>query len=94
MHAAAAQQAHDQVGHARFAPVVVQRHDVRMLEPRDQLRFGLEAADEVGVIGVLRQDDLDGDFALDERLHRPIDRAERIPRRSFRPGDSREWRAR
>ena len=39
-----------------------------VLEPRYQLGLSLEAADEIGVVGELWQDDLDGDFALDQRL--------------------------
>ena len=39
----------------------------------DQLRFGFEAADEVWLVGVLRQDDLDGDFSIDDGLVRSID---------------------
>jgi hypothetical protein len=34
-----------------------------MLQPGDRPGFGLKAADEAGVRGVLRQDDLDGDLA-------------------------------
>ena len=48
---------------------------MRVLQPGDELGLGLEAADEVGVIGVLRQDDLDRDIAPDPRL----DGAMRLP---------------
>jgi hypothetical protein len=74
--AAAAQEAHGQVGHSRLTPVVVQRHDVRMLQPGHQLRLRLKTADEVGTVGQLRQNDLEGDLAADQRLKRPVDDAE------------------
>ena len=45
-----------------------------MLQPSHKLGLGLEAANEVGVVGVLGQNDFDGDLALDERLNGPIDR--------------------
>ena len=61
-------QAHDQVGALGIAPEVVERHDVQVLELGDQLRFALEAADEVGLVSVLGQDHLDGDLPFDERL--------------------------
>ena len=67
-HTAAAQQAHDQVGHAGFAPVVVERDDVGMFQPGDELGFGFEAADEVGLVGVLGADDLERHLTLDQRL--------------------------
>jgi hypothetical protein len=41
---------------------------VRVLQASDELGLGGEAPDEVGVIGVLRQDDLDRDLASDVRL--------------------------
>ncbi len=47
-----------------------------MLQAGDQLRFGFEAADEVGVVGVPGQDDLDGDFAPDRGLEGAVDGAE------------------
>jgi len=76
LHIAAAQQAHHQIGHAGITPVVVERHNMRMFQPRHQLRLGLKAANEVGVIGILRQNDLDGDFTLDQRLRGAIHCAE------------------
>ena len=51
--AAAAHEAHDQAGPAGVAPVVIERHDVQMLEMGDQLRLGLESPDEVGLVRVL-----------------------------------------
>ncbi len=73
---AAAQPAHDQVGAVRLAPVVVQGHDVQVLQPGHQLGFGLEAADEVGVVGVLGQDDFDGHVAPHRGLIGAVDHAE------------------
>lgn len=46
-----------------------------MLEAGYQLRFGLKAADEIGTIGVLWQNDFDGNFTLDRWLHGAINRA-------------------
>ncbi len=70
------EQPHHQVGTTGFAPVVVQRNDVRMLEAGDQLCLGLEAADEVGVVGELGTDHLDRHFASNGRLGGAMDRAE------------------
>ena len=75
--AAAAEEAHDQVGGIRLAPVVVERHDVRVLEPGDDLRLVLEPPDEVRVVGELGMDGLDRDLPPDLRLDRPVDDAER-----------------
>jgi hypothetical protein len=44
-----------------------------MLQAGDQARFALEAADEVRVIGVLRQDDLNDDLAGHRSLICPVD---------------------
>ena len=49
--APASHQPHHEVRRIGLAPVVVERNDVRVLEPGDQLRLGLEATDEVGVVG-------------------------------------------
>src|SRR5512134_1223790 len=38
---------------------------MRMLEPRDKLRLGFEAADEIRMVRKRWQDNLDRDFALD-----------------------------
>ena len=67
--------AHHQIGDARLTPVVVERHNVWVLQTGDQLRLRLKAADEVGVVGVLGKDDLHGHLALDEGLHGTIDSA-------------------
>ena len=37
---AAAEESHDEVRAARLAPVVVERHDVRVLEAGDEVGFG------------------------------------------------------
>ena len=39
-----------------------------MFEARHQMGFDLEAADEFGVVGVFRQDHLDGNFSANRRL--------------------------
>ena len=71
--APAAQVAHHEVRAVRLSPVVVERDDVRVLDPRHELRLGLEAADELRVVGQRRADDLDRDLAPDVRLDRPVD---------------------
>jgi hypothetical protein len=48
---------------------------VWVLQPRDQLGLGLEAPDELGVIGIFREDDFDGNLAADQRLGGAIDGA-------------------
>ncbi len=62
---------HD-VGAIGFTPVVVQRHDVRVLERRDGLRVVLEPADEPGVAREPRVHDLDGHVAPHLGLERPV----------------------
>ncbi len=58
-------------------PVVVQRHDVRMLDPRHELCFGLEPLDEARVVGQFGPHDLDCDLTADAGLHGAVHRAER-----------------
>ena len=74
---AALHQPHHEVGRVRLAPVVVERHDVRVFEPGDELCLGLEATDEVRVVGEFRSDHLDRDLATDGGLIRPIGHPER-----------------
>jgi hypothetical protein len=76
LEAAAPQVPHDQVRGVRLAPVVVQRHDVRVFEARHELRLALEAADEVGLVRELRVDRLDRHLALDLWLDRSVHGAE------------------
>jgi hypothetical protein len=47
---------------------------VQVFELRHQLRFGLEAADEFGLVGKLGQDDFDCYFPLDEWLPGAVNR--------------------
>ncbi len=56
--------AHDEVGAAGLAPEVVERDDVGVLEPGDELCLVLESTDERGIVGEIRMDDLDGDIAI------------------------------
>ena len=56
---AAGDVAHHEVGAVGLAPVVVERHDVRVFEGGHGLRLGLEAADEVGLVGEFCADLLD-----------------------------------
>ena len=74
--AAAAQQAHHQESHTGLAPVIVERDDVGVLEPGNQLRFSAEAADEIRVIGIFRPDDLDRHISLEDGLGGAIDDGE------------------
>ncbi len=76
---AAAQVAHDQVGTARLAPVVVEGDDLRVFQPGNGLGFGLEAADEGDVVGVAGGDDLDRHVAADGRLRGAEDNAVAAP---------------
>jgi hypothetical protein len=46
---------------------------VQVLQPGDDARLAFEAPDEIGAVGVLRQDDLDGDFTVNRGLVRPVD---------------------
>jgi hypothetical protein len=62
----------------RLAPVVVDRRDVGMLERRDGLRVGLEAADERRIVRPMLVHDPDRDLPADVRLGRAVDDAERI----------------
>ena len=73
--APAAHQTRHEVGRVRLAPVVVQRDDVRMLQRRDHLRLGLEAADEGRVVGEVGTDDLDRHLATDSGLIGAVGRA-------------------
>ena len=58
----------DQVGGIGLPPVVVQRDDVGVLEPSDQLGVSFEAADELGVVGQIGIDHLDRHLASRSRL--------------------------
>ena len=75
--AAGVDQAHHQVRGTGLAPVVVQRDDVRVLEPGDELGLGLEPADERRIVGELGLDHLDRHLTPDDRLVGPEHRAER-----------------
>ena len=70
-----AQQPEHQVRAPRLSPVVVERHDVRVLEAGDEAGLGLEAADEVGRVGEIGADDLDRDASLGAWLGRGVDPA-------------------
>ena len=77
LEASTSQVPHHQVGGVGLAPVVVERHDVRVLQARDDLRLALEPPDEVRVVRELRVDRLDRHLPPDLRLDRPVDDAER-----------------
>jgi hypothetical protein len=46
---------------------------MRVLQTRHELGFCFKAADEIGVIGKSRQDDLYSNVPVHVRLHRTID---------------------
>lgn len=46
-----------------------------VLEPRDQLRFGLEPADEFWLASEMGENDLDRDFPVNAALERAVNRA-------------------
>ncbi len=50
---------------------------MRVLEPSDDLGLAVEAPDELGIVGEFGANHLDGHFAAQGRLARPIDPAER-----------------
>ena len=47
------QVAHHQVCTIGVTPVIVERDDVGMFQPGDDLCFDLETADKIGMIGIL-----------------------------------------
>ena len=57
----------DQIGGARLAPVVVDRHDRRVPQRGHPMGAGLERAHELGAVGDLGADDPDGELALQPR---------------------------
>lgn len=73
---ATAREPEHEIGGTRLAPEVVQRHDVRMLEPGHQPRFTLETADVARVVGELGSHNLHRHIAAHPRLHRTVDRPE------------------
>ncbi len=77
--AAGVDQSHHQVRGTGLAPVVVQRDDVRVLQPGDELGLGLEPADERRIVGEPGLDHLDRHLTPDDRLVGAEHRAERAP---------------
>ena len=67
------QQAHNQVSRIRFAPIIIQRHNVRVFQAGDKLSLGLKAANEIGVVGITGQNNFDGHIALNGWLQGPVD---------------------
>jgi transposase len=65
LEAAPVEPAHDQIGPVRFAPEVVERDDVRVLELGHGAGLRLEPADELGPVGELTLDGLDRDLAVE-----------------------------
>ena len=63
-------------GPVGLSPVVEQRHDVGVLDPRDALRRGLEPAHELGMADHPRPEDPQRDLAADRRLVGAMDLAE------------------
>ena len=75
--AAALEKTGDNVGSARLAPVVVDGHDVRMLERGNGLSLLLKSPDKVAIRSDLLVKDLDSDIAADIRLDCSVDRPDR-----------------
>ena len=74
---AAGEHAEHEVCAAGLAPVVVERHDVGVLEPGDELCLGLEPLHEAAVVGEVGPDHLDRDIAIRAGLRRRQHAAER-----------------
>ena len=51
--------AHHQIGTVWLPPIVVQRHDVGVLQASHELRLSVEAPDELGIVGEFRSRHLD-----------------------------------
>src|SRR4051812_11152389 len=68
LHAPTAHPAHDEIGIVWLTPEIVQWNDMQMLKPCNDLRFGFEAPDEIWVVGVLRVDNFDRHFTINDRL--------------------------
>ena len=63
---------HDEKGHAVVLSNVVKRADVRVTDSREGLRLTLEAFELRGACTVWRQQDLDGDGAIQPRVARAV----------------------
>src|SRR5207253_1610501 len=66
---------HDEVVDAVLMPDVVERADVRMVQPRDRPRLPLETLAQRRARGELRRQDFDGDVAAEARVAGAIDLA-------------------
>ncbi len=75
--AVVADEAHHEIRGMWLAPIVVERDDVGVFEPGNDLGLGLEPADELRVVGELGRYHFDRDLASHTRLIGAIDRAER-----------------
>ena len=63
------------IGAIRLSPVIMQRHDVQVLQLGHQVGFQVKASDEVGLVGEARLDDLNRHLAAHVRLVCPVHRA-------------------
>jgi hypothetical protein len=81
--AAAPKEPGDHVRPTRFAPVVVDGRDVRVLERRDGLRLGLESTDERGIVRTMLVHHPDRDLSADVGLRRPVHNADRVLAHAF-----------
>src|SRR5262249_52236162 len=72
-HRLALEQFGDGEGEAADGADVVDGEDVRVRQRRDRLRLALEARERVGIGGQLRDEDLDGDVAIEPRIARAVD---------------------
>jgi hypothetical protein len=67
---------HDEVGTSGFSPVIVERNDVRVLHPRNELGLSVEPANELRIVRRPWMDDLDRDLPPCLRLEGAVDGAE------------------
>ncbi len=88
----AGEQAHHQACRPRFAPVVVQRHDVRVFEVGHEVGLGFKPADELWPVGQLGTDHLDGHRTADRRLAATVDHREGSLADAFQPFPTRRDR--
>ena len=67
------EQLHHRVDDTAVVADVVQRQDVRMVQRGDRLRFALEALQAIGDVSGVRRKHLDGHFAAQPGVSRPVD---------------------
>ena len=71
--ASALDEFHGEIGAAVEFADFIDGDDVGMIEMRDRLGFDTKPAESVGVGGLVEQDHLEGDFAIQANLPRQVD---------------------